>query len=129
MSIMYYSHFSDSGKEWALEYFSPVELASNGDGSLKLDIEAGLKLDCLREMMGSPLIVNSAYRDPIYNAKVGGAPMSLHKFGKAFDISIIGIDKFELSKNAKIVGFTGFGYYNSFLHVDTGKPRQWGKIW
>mgnify|MGYP003667875523 CR=1 FL=1 len=29
--------------------------------------------------------------------------------------------------NAIAVGFKGFGYYQTFLHVDLGRPRFWGQ--
>lgn len=43
-------------------------------------------LEEIREEYGAPIIVNSAFRDPIVNAKVGGAPHSYHLQGRAADI-------------------------------------------
>ena len=111
---------------WRWPNFMPVELASHGDGSLLVDEHA---LDCLQQMrriIGRPLVINSAYRDPIHNAKVGGAALSMHKFGKAFDVSLRGHNKWTLIQAAEQAGFTGMGInYNSFLHVDTGRKRRW----
>ena len=127
---MFYDSYENVNlNTWPSRYFKPKELASKGDGSLLVDFEALARLEYLRQLIGKPLYINSAYRDPIHNARVGGAPMSMHKFGKAFDISIKNVDKFELERLAKQVGFTGFGYYNTFLHVDTGRARWWGKKW
>ena len=127
MNSRSWSHWSlVDPAEWRWENFSPAELASNGDGSL---VVVGYALDILQELrtlMGQPLTINSAYRDPIYNAVVGGAPLSRHKVGDAFDVSIVGLDKWQLEGLAKQVGFEGFGYYNSFLHLDTGGFRSWG---
>jgi len=101
-------------------------MASNGDGSLLVDYEAMDCLQRLRDISGKPIRINSAYRDPIYNAKIGGAALSMHKFGKAFDISLRGHSKARLIRDAKEAGFTGMGVnYNSFLHVDTGRKRRW----
>tara|TARA_R110000824_G_C15194812_1_gene675151 strand:- start:613 stop:786 length:174 start_codon:yes stop_codon:yes gene_type:complete len=55
--------------------------------------------------------------------------MSLHVQGKAADIAIVGQDKKLIERLAKQVGFTGFGYYRTFLHIDLGRPRWWGKKW
>ena len=125
---MFYNHYRDIPKsEWNYKYFTPKEIASKGDNSLLVNGDSLARLDILRDLIGKPLYINSGYRDPIHNARVGGAPMSMHKYGRAFDISIKNVDKFELERLAKKVGFTGFGYYNTFLHVDTGRSRWWGK--
>ena len=87
------------------------------------------RLDVLRDRCGFPLAVLSAYRTPYHNAFVGGAPLSRHLFADACDISVIGLDKLALEKNAKKEGFTGFGYYRTFLHIDLGRPRTWGAKW
>ena len=43
-------------------------------------------LNYLRERFGKPIIVNSAFRTPQVNKKVGGAKRSLHMQGRAADI-------------------------------------------
>ena len=127
---MHYEHYSLIDKaKWPFTWFKPVELACNDNGSLFVDEDAVQRLDNLRKLIKKPIFINSAYRNPIYNAKVGGAPMSMHKFGRAFDISLKNHNKFELERLAKQVGFTGFGYYKRFLHIDTGRKRFWGKRW
>ena len=113
--------------QWPFKWFQPEELASKGDGSLLIDYDAIAMLDATREHLGKPMNINSAYRDPIHNARVGGAPRSMHKTGGAFDPSLRGHNKWELFEAAKYAGFTGFGFYNSFLHIDNGRRRSWGK--
>lgn len=124
---MLYAHYTDiDPKDWPLKWFTPRELASKGNGSLLVNMDALSRLDAMRELIGRPMIINSAYRDPLYNARVGGAPMSMHKFGRAFDVSLRGHYKADLIRAAKQVGFTGFGVnYHTFLHIDTGRSRQW----
>ena len=46
------------------------------------------KLQALRDRLGKPLIVRSAYRTPEHNRAVGGATHSKHMDGAAFDIAI-----------------------------------------
>ncbi len=112
---------------WRWKYFTPKELASKGNGSIKILEHALDKLERVREQLGRPLVINSAYRDPEYNARIGGARMSRHKVGDAFDISLKGQDRHKLHRLCKDAGFTGFGLYKTFLHVDCGPRRQWGK--
>jgi zinc D-Ala-D-Ala carboxypeptidase len=127
---MFFQHHRDvPARIWKWPNFTPAEIASPGDGSILIHFDAMDRLQTMREIIGKPLIINSAYRDPIHNAKVGGAPLSEHKFGKAFDVSSRGHDRMALVAAAKEAGFTGIGYYNTWLHVDTGRKRQWGKVW
>ena len=44
-------------------------------------------LDPLRELYGKPITVNSGYRSPLVNKKVGGVPTSEHVKGQAADIT------------------------------------------
>ena len=77
------------------------------------------------------MLITSAYRDPVHNARVGGAPLSRHKAGDAFDISLRtsagGHTRAQLLAVCQAAGFTGFGFYSSFLHVACGPARRWGK--
>lgn len=113
---------------WRWANFSPEEIACRGDGTIRIDQVALDKLQTLREQLGVPLIVNSAYRSPKYNRKVGGAEHSMHLQGAAFDISMTNHDPESFEAAARAAGFTGFGYYprQNFMHVDTGRARQWG---
>lgn len=121
---MLYDHWSDV-KQWPYRYFEPKELASRGNGSLLIDHDAISKLDAMRRMIDKPFIITSAYRDPLHNARVGGAPRSYHKQGKAFDILLRGHDRDTLQAAALEAGFGGIAFANSFLHVDTGPRRSW----
>lgn len=127
---MLISHYSQiDGAKWPFKWFQPHELACKGTGELLVDFDAVSRLDWLRHTLGRPVIITSAYRSALHNARVGGAPKSMHKQGRAFDIVLAGHNRSDLVSQAKQAGFTGFGYYNTFLHVDTGRARRWGKQW
>ena len=81
-------------------------------------------LQAMRDDIGRPLRVLSAHRCGIHNARVGGAPLSQH-LKLAVDIALDGHDPVRLRRAAVRAGFTGFGYYRTFLHLDLGRPRQW----
>ncbi|MFV1536953.1 YcbK family protein [Phaeobacter sp. JH204B] len=73
--------------------------------------------------------VNSAYRDPAHNARVGGAKRSQHTHGNAFDVDVSGMpreDRIALIKDARGAGFRGIGVYDNSLHFDVGPSRAWG---
>ena len=53
--------------------FSPAEIACRGTGKLLINEPALHKLRALRDRLGKPLIVRSAYRSPEHNRAVGGA--------------------------------------------------------
>jgi len=97
------------------------------------------KLEGLREFLSQqfgqevPLAINSWYRPPEVNERVGGASNSQHLYGKAADVVPKGInihaaqrvaEKYWL-RGEKLGGF-GRGANKGFLHFDTGPPRSWG---
>ena len=45
-------------------------------------------LEVLRERAGTPIIINSGYRSPQLNKKIGGVPTSNHLTGCAVDIRV-----------------------------------------
>lgn len=114
---------------WRWPNFSPEELACHGDGELMVDIPSLDLLQKLRDRIGKPLIVESAFRNVAWNKHVGGVKDSQHLKAKAFDISMSNQDPEHFLEAAHAVGFTGFGTYpdQNFIHIDTGPARYWGK--
>lgn len=130
MTTMTYKHWRDvPERSWRWKNFSPAEIACRGSGSLRINEEALDKLQALRDRLGKPLIVRSAYRSPAHNRSVGGAPRSKHMDGTAFDIAMSNHDPVAFEAAARAVGFLGFGYYprSGFMHIDLGPARQWGE--
>jgi len=124
-----YAHFRDVPESaWRWPSFSPAEIACRGTGAIKINTEALDKLQTLRNRLGKPLIVRSAYRSPRHNRAVGGAKASKHMDGTAFDIAMSNHDPAAFEATARAVGFLGFGFYprSGFIHVDLGPARQWG---
>lgn len=95
------------------------------DGSNQVVLDSVLleKLQKLRDQIGKPIIINSAYRNKEYNLKVGGAKNSQHLLGKAVDIKVSGITPKEIAKIAEGIGFGGIGIYSNFVHLDTRQGR------
>lgn len=113
--------------------FTPKELSSKGDASIKIEVKALRLLQGLRDLYNAPLVVNSAYRDPAHNIAVGGSPKSQHVLGRAFDLHIENVDVGRVLEEMAIkVGFSAIGRYKTFIHVDCrpskpdGSIYQWG---
>lgn len=76
-------------------------------------------LQPLRDKVGRPLKINSGYRCPELNAKVGGVPTSQHCKGEAADVWCATLTPYEL---AKAILLNGIPYdqmilYPSFIHL------------
>lgn len=103
------------------------------------------RLQKFRDWYNRTMKVNSGYRTPAYNKKVGGSPNSQHLKGTAADIALP--DDFQsynksrqseflenikkkwedLCQADKVKG--GVGWYNTFVHLDSrsgnGKMTFW----
>jgi zinc D-Ala-D-Ala carboxypeptidase len=130
MTTNFYDHWRDVPDDtWRWTNFSPAEIACRGTGKLLVNEAALDWLQALRDRLGKPLIVRSAYRSPEHNRAVGGATHSKHMDGAAFDIAMSNHDPVAFEAAAREVGFLGFGFYplSGFMHVDLGPARQWGE--
>lgn len=73
------------------------------------------RLQVLRDILGKPIKINSGYRSPAYNKKVGGAAKSMHLFGMAVDIQLSAADQ----KLLKLDNWSGgYGKAPTWCHLD-----------
>ena len=84
-------------------------------------------LQTIRNELHLPIIVNSAYRSPEVNAKVGGVSSSYHVKGLAADIKCADMDKLLTILHSHLMEIDQLGiYYNStkqeWYHV--GLPEE-----
>ena len=78
MTTTFHRHWRDVRESaWRWPNFSPAEIACRGTGKLLLNEPALDRLQALRDRLGKPLIVRSAYRSPEHNRTVGGATRTL----------------------------------------------------
>ena len=77
-------------------------------------------LEKIRSNFNKPVIINSGYRTPWYNLKVGGAENSYHCKGMAADIRIKGVSTDKIAKYASEImkNHGGVIRYTNFVHVD-----------
>ena len=96
-----------------------------------IDDELVLKLQIVRDIYGDSVQVNSGYRCPSHNQKVGGKPNSSHMAGLAADITpkrqtLDDLDNlYEICYNE--FENIGDGRKEGFIHVDVSPPKKTGK--
>jgi len=104
--------------------FTRAELSCRHCGEYVHDIAFLDGLQAMRNQLQRPIRVLSAHRCALHNAAVGGAPLSQH-LDIAADIAIHPHNPKQILIAARAAGFTGFGYYSTFLHLDMGRHRFW----
>ena len=95
-------------------------------------VKVANQLQVLRDELGKPIHINSAYRSEEYNASIGGVKSSQHIMGRASDIAIKGMTPLEvyntierLIENGDMLQ-GGLGLYDSFVHYDIrGERARW----
>ncbi len=106
------------------ENFHLSEFQCRCCGQVKLDSELLNRLQAIRTQTGMPMRINSGYRCPAHNRRVGGASNSQHMTGKAADIVIMGM---PMAQQRRICdqhfNDGGIGIANTFTHVDTRGTR------
>jgi hypothetical protein len=89
------------------------------------------QLQIIRDYVKKPILINSAYRSPAHNTKIGGAKSSQHLTASAADIVIVGMSARDVQNtlkqlmNAGTIINGGLGSYPNFTHYDIGNPRKW----
>lgn len=103
-------------------FFSQKEMACRCCGTYNREvIGTAHELQIVRIKLGQKMPINSAYRCPAHNKKVGGKPNSFHLRGLAVDIDtrhLSGYAVYKMQKELEKVGFRGFILYDGFLHAD-----------
>ena len=120
--------------------FSKSEFDCKSGEDMPLDVLENVKLlaiqlQKIREYVGKPIRINSAYRSEAHNEAIGGVKTSQHILGKAADITIDTFTPDEVVSiienmltNEMLGGFYigGLGSYNTFTHIDIrDKKARW----
>ena len=119
-------YLSKNGNEKLSENFKVSEFKCN-DGSDKILIDSDLivTLQKIRDNFKKPININSGYRTPTYNAKIGGATNSYHTLGRAADIAVSGITPEAVAKYCERIGVKGIGCGANYVHVDTRSTKYY----
>jgi len=95
-------------------------------------LELAENLQELRDFVGVPIKINSAYRSLEHNASIGGTNSSQHLFAKAADIVVKGKTPAQVATMIKLLILEGkmkqggIGVYDTFTHYDIrGYKARW----
>ena len=117
--------------------FSKSEFDSKDGAEMPEDVLANVTrlanaLEKIREVIQCPIKINSGYRSPEHNKKIGGALNSMHLKGLAADIVPIGASlKLVYTMIEKLVDQGqipdgGLKLYDTFIHYDIrGHRARW----
>lgn len=118
-------YISKVGRDYLISpHFSIGEMAcKDGSDEVLYSTELMSMLEKLRAYGDFTIHINSAYRTPSYNKKIGGASHSQHIYGTAADISVRKEGKTISGKLicclCQTLGFRGVAYISeSAVHVD-----------
>jgi hypothetical protein len=125
---MRYNLKTDRNKQLSA-HFKVREFASKcGADEVLIDPRLVQVLQHMRDDLCRPININSGFRTPAHNARVGGSATSQHLLGTAADIRVVGVSTADLCKAAEnalakfgIAG--GIILYHSFVHVDVRANR------
>jgi hypothetical protein len=100
-------------------------------GQVMFDSELLEKLDYLRNLIGEPIKITSAYRCESHNDRVGGKSNSSHLKGLAVDVKI-----FDSAYRFKVLNtclqeelFNRIGIAETFLHLDIDVDKTQNVVW
>lgn len=124
--IKVYSKLADGNKSISPNFKIKEFACQDGSDTIVLHTDFVVdKLQKIRSHFNKPITINSAYRNPTHNRKVGGASSSYHVKGRAFDIVVKDISPNEVAKYAQSIGIKGIIRYSWGVHVDSRGSKYW----
>lgn len=119
-TVNVYSLKNDGNKNLSTNF--KVKEFKCSDGSDPVFIAPALVniLQYIRTHFKKPVKINSAYRTPTHNKKVGGTTYSQHLYGMAADIVVEGVSPKKVAAYAETLlpKKGGIGIYSTFVHID-----------
>ena len=122
-------------KNFRLSEFQSKDGAEMPDEVYENIVRLAEELQIIRDKVKLPIKINSAYRSPEHNRKVGGVYNSQHIFGTAADINIIGLSSskayliIDKLQHSGYILTGGLGLYRTFVHYDIrGRRSRWNKL-
>lgn len=116
----------ECGQKQLSTNFKVREFACNdGSDAILVAPRLVMVLQSIRSYFGAAVTINSAYRTPSYNTKVGGVATSQHCYGTAADIVVKGKTPKEVAAYARHImpDWGGVGIYDGFVHVDVRETK------
>lgn len=126
ITINAYSKAKDGDTKLSTNFKVREFACKDGSDPIFIAPELVTVLQKIRTHFGKAVTVNSGYRTPGYNAKVGGATYSQHLYGTAADIVVAGVAPKTVAAYVEklMPNKGGIGIYNTFVHVDVRATKS-----
>ena len=128
VEINAYSKAKDGNKELSTHFKVKEFACKDGSDAVLVAPRLVMVLQSLRSHFGTAVTINSAYRTPQYNAKVGGVAHSQHCYGTAADIVVRGKTPAQVAAYARqlMPDWGGVGVYSQkgFTHIDVREVKS-----
>lgn len=126
MPVNTYSLKKDGSKNLSENFVVSEFACKDGSDKILIDTELVNVLQKIRTHFGKAVTINSAYRNPSYNKKIGGVSNSQHTKGTAVDICITTVAPAEIARYTEYImpNNGGIGLYGNFVHIDVRPNRS-----
>ena len=125
VEINAYSKAKDGNKKLSTHFKVKEFACKDGSDAVLVAPRLVMVLQTIRDHFGTAVTINSGYRTPQYNTKVGGVAHSQHCYGTAADISVKGQKPAAVAAYARelMPDWGGVGVYDSFCHIDVREAK------
>lgn len=127
VEINAYSKAKDGGKKLSTNFAVREFACKDGSDAVLVAPRLVMVLQSLRSHFCAAVTINSGYRTPQYNAKVGGVTDSQHCYGTAADIVVRGKTPEQVAAYARqlMPDWGGVGIYakKGFTHIDVREDK------
>lgn len=128
VEINAYSKAKDGDKKLSTNFKVKEFACKDGSDTVLVAPRLVMVLQSIRSRFGAAVTINSGYRTPQYNAKVGGVAHSQHCYGTAADIVVRGKTPAAVAAYARqlMPDWGGVGVYSQkgFTHIDVRETRS-----
>lgn len=128
VEINAYSKAKDGGKKLSTHFKVKEFACKDGSDAVLVAPRLVMVLQTIRDHFGAAVTINSGYRTPQYNTKVGGVAHSQHCYGTAADIIVKGQKPAAVAAYARALmpDWGGVGVYSQkgFTHIDVREVKS-----
>ena len=124
--VKYYSKKKEGNVQLSANFKVKEFACKDGSDVIFISPELVEILQKVRNHFGKAVNINSGYRTPTYNKKIGGATYSQHTYGTAVDIRITGIKPKAVAQYVETLmpNSGGIGIYKNFTHIDVREVKS-----
>lgn len=128
VEINAYSKKKDGEKKLSSNFRVREFACKDGSDAVLVAPRLVMVLQSIRDHFGTAVNINSGYRTPQYNTKVGGVDQSQHCYGTAADITVTDVKVETVAAYARKImpDWGGVGIYKAqgFTHIDVREDRS-----